>query len=118
MEDIIAALELDKNKPIIVANHLGLILYVNTAFEHLFQWNNAEITNLSLLTIIPRQLYDAHNLGFARFMATGSPTLLNKPIQLTAIKKNGEEFSALHTINAIKDNGQWIFGANISQEKE
>ncbi|OGT46346.1 MAG: diguanylate cyclase [Gammaproteobacteria bacterium RIFCSPHIGHO2_12_FULL_41_15] len=113
MNLMIKKLKLDNNKAIVIANHHGIINFVNDAFEHLFIWSFKEIINQSLLAIIPSHLHDAHNLGFSRFISTEEPILLNNPLNLPALTKDGKEFKAVHLIRAIKENDQWIIGANI-----
>lgn len=110
----IDALNLNKDQPIVISNHHGVIVYVNPHFENLFQWTAEEIVNQSLLTIIPPGLHDAHNIGFSRFITTEKPVLLGKAYPLPSLKKNGEQFNALHLINAVKVDNNWIIGANIS----
>ncbi len=109
-------LGLDNSKPLVVANRYGIITHVNKEFEKLFMWELNDIVGQPLLVIIPEHLRDAHNLGFSRFITTETPTLLDKPLNLMAVKKNGEQFNALHLIRAIKDADEWVFCANISPQ--
>lgn len=113
MDRIIKKLGLDNGKTVIISNHHGIITFVNEAFEQLFKWTREEIVNQPLLKVIPTHLHDAHNLGFSRFISTEEPVLLGKPLNLPAVTKEGKEFKAIHLIRAIKENGQWIIGANI-----
>lgn len=106
-----------KTVPVMIADERGGIVYVNPSFEDFFGWSLEEIKNRPISIIIPQRLHDAHNLGFSRFLLTNKPTLLNKPINLIALKKNGEEFAAIHTIIAEQVDGRWLFGATI-QPKE
>lgn len=109
----IAGLKKETFLPVVIANEQGCITYVNEPFLALFQWKREEITGKPLTTIIPPNLHDAHNLGFSRFLMTEKPTLLNQPLQLMAVTKEGVQFNAEHTITAEKENGHWIFGAVI-----
>lgn len=115
MDAVINKLKLHHDKPIVVANHHGTIIFVNAEFEALFQWSTEEIINQPLSVIIPSHLHDAHHIGFSRFIATEQPTLLGLSLDLPAVKKNGEQFNAAHIIQAIKKNGSWLIGANICQ---
>ena len=99
--------------PSVIADHQGVITYVNGRFEAVFGWRAQEIIGKSLATIIPPNLHDAHHLGFSRFLTTGKPTLLNQPLKLRAVTKAGREFDAEHIIIAEQKDGQWIFGATI-----
>lgn len=115
---IITKLQLNDNLPVVIVNNDGHITYINSAFEELFLWSKDDILNQSVLSIIPKDMHDAHNIGFSRFTTTAKPTLLNQEIELKALKKNGDEFMAIHYISAIKDNKKWIIGANISLDPQ
>ena len=99
--------------PVIFADHQGMITQVNAQFEVVFGWRTNEIVGKSLTTIIPPHLHDAHHLGFSSFLTTGRPTLLNQPLKLKAVTKDGRVFDAEHTILAEQQRGQWVFGAAI-----
>jgi PAS domain S-box-containing protein len=99
--------------PVVTVNDHGTITYVNERFEKVFGWSVSEIIGKPLTTIIPAMLRDAHHLGFSRFLTTGQPTLLNQPLTLKAVRKDGREFDAEHTITAEQRQGEWVFGATI-----
>jgi PAS domain S-box-containing protein len=111
--DVIDELKLNKTVPVLVANQEGLIEFVNSCFEEIFGWSQAEIVGRPLTLIIPEHLRDAHHLGFSRFLHTEQPTLMNKTLELAAMKKNGEIFVAEHVIYASKQKGSWFFGATL-----
>lgn len=98
---------------LVVADESGLITEVNEAFERLFGWGRAEIVGRPLSTIIPGNLRDAHHLGFARFLSTEKPTLLDRPLVLKAVDKSGAVFEAEHYIVAERRDDRWFFGAAI-----
>jgi PAS domain S-box-containing protein len=100
--------------PVVVADERGVITYVNEPFERVFGWGAAEIVGRPLTRIIPPTLHDAHHLGFSRFIMTGTATLLNQPLALTAVTRQGKEFDAQHTIVAERQDGRWVFGAMIA----
>lgn len=99
--------------PAVIADEQGYIAHVNDAFQTVFGWARDEIVGKPLTTIIPRNLHDAHHLGFSSFLTSGKPKLLNQPLQLKAVTKNGEEFDAEHFIIAERKKNQWVFGATI-----
>jgi PAS domain S-box-containing protein len=103
----------ERSAPVVIANHNGIITYVNARFEAEFGWSAPEIIGKPLAVIIPHNLHDAHHLGFSRFVTSGVPTLLNQPLVLKAVDKAGREFEAEHTIVAEQERGQWVFGATI-----
>lgn len=109
----IEELEKRTDVPVVVVDDQGLITFVNAPFESVFGWPPKEIIGRPLTVIIPTNLHDAHQLGFSRFLTTGTPTLLNQPLRLKAITKDGRVFEAEHTIMAEQRNGAWNFAATI-----
>ena len=98
-------------QPVVIADQWGIILQVNDAFAAFTGWKPAEIVGKPLTTIIPRRLHDAHNLGFSRFLATGAPPVLGRPIKLNVMKSDGAELDSEHYIVAERQDGRWVFGA-------
>ena len=103
----------ERGVPVVIADHQGVITYVNEPFETVFGWRAPEVVGKPLTIIIPPNLHDAHHLGFSRFLTTSKATLLNQPLRLMAITKDGREFDAEHLITAEQQHGQWVFGATI-----
>lgn len=99
--------------PVILADERGTVVYVNKAFEAVFGWSQDEIAGKPLTVVIPRALRDAHHLGFSRFLSTGEPTLLGRPLRLMAMDKSGREFECEHVIVAEKTEGRWMFAATL-----
>lgn len=99
--------------PVVIADQDGIVTYINASFETVFGYRPDEIVGEPLTVIIPKNLRDSHHMGFSRFLATGKPTLLDKPIQLKAVLKDGRIVDAEHTIIAEQVNGRWMFGATI-----
>lgn len=99
--------------PAVIADHEGLITEVNERFADVFGWSRKEIVGKPLTALIPKDLHDAHNLGFSRFLTTRKPTLLNQPLKLKAVAKDGRVFDAEHFIVAELSSDRWTFGATI-----
>lgn len=106
-------LKQEENDPVVFADQRGLVTHVNRSFQTVFGWSDEEIVGKPLTVIIPGNLQDAHQLGFSRFLTTGKPTLLNRPLRLKAVTKGGREFDAEHFITAERADGQWVFAARI-----
>jgi len=109
----IEELRKEKDAPVVIADKQGLITHVNARFEQAFGWAAQDLLGKPLTTIIPKHLHDSHHLGFSRFLATGKPTLLGKPLKLLAVTGSGQEVDAEHTIFAEQHEGQWVFGAMV-----
>jgi PAS domain-containing protein len=99
--------------PVVVADHEGNIVDVNSHFETVFGWSAQEIIGQSITVILPPFFHDSHNLGFARFSATGESTVLNHPLLLKAVTKNNQEIESEHFIIAEQQAGQWLFAATL-----
>lgn len=107
----IAAMKEEKEVPVLIANHLGLITHINSGFENTFGWCKNELVGCPLTRIIPPVFQDAHHLGFSRFISTGEARLLGQVVKLSILNKVGRESPPEHYIIAEKQSGQWVFGA-------
>lgn len=99
--------------PVLMTDTQGYIIYVNQRFREVFGWSDDEILGQTLIAVIPSSFHDSHNLGFSRFVLTGNPTVLNHPLRLKAVKKDGSEINAEHFIIAEEDGGDWVFAATL-----
>jgi len=99
--------------PVVVADHQGNIVDVNAHFEVVFGWSAQEIVGQPLTIILPPFFRDSHNLGFARFSATGESTVLNHPLLLKAVTKDDREIESEHFIIAEQQAGRWLFAATL-----
>jgi PAS domain S-box-containing protein len=96
----------------IVIDSDGIITNWNPQAEKTFGWTREEaLGRLLTETIIPTQYREAHKQGLAHFLATGEGQVLNKRIELTAIHREGHEFSVELTITPIKMGSRYIFSA-------
>lgn len=111
--DTLVSLRRETTCAVVIADEDGLITYVNERFERDLGWNREEILGRPLLTIIPPRLHDAHHLGFSRFLLTGVSTLLDRPLTLSVMTREGKEVRAEHRILAEQVQGHWVFGATI-----
>jgi PAS domain-containing protein len=101
------------NLPVIVADHEGNIVDINLHFERVFGWTVTEIVGQPLTVILPAVFQDSHNLGFARFSATGQSKVLNHPLNLKAVTKDQQEIESEHFIVAEKQGAHWLFAASL-----
>ena len=103
----------DDTVPVICANNEGLITFINTAFEETFRWSAQLLVGKPLSAIIPKNMRDAHNMGFSKYIITRSPTLLNQPLNLQIQCGDGEILTAEHRIVALQKDGDDILAAKI-----
>jgi PAS domain S-box-containing protein len=78
---------------LITIDHEGKVIDFNPAAEQTFGFSRDEVLGRFLTeTIIPPYMHDAHAIGFARYMVTGTASVLNKRLQLNAVRADGTEF--------------------------
>jgi PAS domain S-box-containing protein len=106
-------LERERATPVLLADGDGVVTHVNDAFCRAYGWRADELVGHPLATIIPPSFRDAHHLGFARFLATRTPTLLGRAIELSVLTRDGREVPAEHLIVGEERDGGWIFGASM-----
>jgi PAS domain S-box-containing protein len=87
---------------VVTMDTAGVITGWNPQAEITFGWPRAEaIGRLLEQTIIPPQHRDAHRRGLQRYLATGAAAVLNKRLELTAVRRDGREFPVELTITPI-----------------
>ena len=100
----------------------GVISSWNRHAEDMFGWSREEAIGLSLAeTIIPAQHRDAHRRGLKHFLATGEGPVLNRVIEITAVRRDGAEFPVELTISPLTVGQKYVFTAfvrDITQRKE
>ena len=77
--------------PVVAADASNRIVYLNEATARLLGWTRDELLGQPLTVIQPSRFHAAHLLAFQRFMATGVPTILNHPIRVPALARDGTE---------------------------
>jgi PAS domain S-box-containing protein len=84
----------------------------NRQAEKTFGWSRDEALGRSLVeTIIPPQYREAHRRGLAHFLATGEGPVLNRPLEITALRRSGEEFPVELAIWSLRVGDSYCFNA-------
>lgn len=92
----------------------GRIVEWNVQAEKIFGWSKEEALGQPVSqTIIPIHARSAHEEGLERFLATGEQVILNRRVEVTAIRKNGDEFPIELSITPIGTEHGWVFSASI-----
>lgn len=96
---------------IVVADNQGTILDFNKSAETVFGFSREEAIGAQMADlIIPEQYRDAHHAGMARFNKTKEPRLVDQGrIEISALRKSGEEFPIEISIGQAKDHRGEIF---------
>ena len=78
---------------VITMDHLGNVVEVNQATEDTFGYTAEEMVGRELaVLIVPPHLREAHRKGVARYVATGQARMINHPLEIDAMRKDGSEF--------------------------
>lgn len=92
----------------------GLITGWSPQAEATFGWTHAEVMGRPVHeTIMPERYRDAHKNGLARYLANGDARVLNKRLELTALRRDGEEFAIELSITPIRMGEAVTFSAFV-----
>lgn len=109
-----AAILKEANDAFVAMDRAGLVLDWNRQAEKTFGWTFEEARGRPVADlIIPPQYREAHQDGLHRYLATEEASVLNKPVQLTALHRDGHEFPIEITIWALEDEGGTTFSAFV-----
>jgi PAS domain S-box-containing protein len=107
---------------VIVINEQGIVVKWNKKSELIFGWSAEEVMHKPMHELImPQRYMHAHHKGIHHFLHTGEGPVINKTIEISAVRKNREEFPIELSISAIKSQGQFLFIAfiaDISQRRQ
>jgi PAS domain S-box-containing protein len=89
---------------VVVMDSDGKVRDWNPSAEDVFgySWNEAVGQDLAEL-IIPPAYRAAHRSAFGRYLTTREPTILDRRLQLTALRQDGEEFPVELTVTRVPD---------------
>jgi PAS domain S-box-containing protein len=92
---------LDESPIAFVMDGAGLIVEWNAPAEAAFGWPRAEALGRKLsVLIIPEEHREAHEQGLKRFLEAGKGRLLDRPITLSVVHRDGRRFNAEFKIGA------------------
>ena len=96
-------------------NHHGL----EQGGGRIFGWSRSEALGRRMSeTIIPIRYRSAHERGLQQFFQTGEGPVLNTRIEISALRRNGEEFPVELSITPLKFGETWIFSAFLRDISE
>lgn len=97
----------------------GLIISWNPQAEVIFGWSASEVIGKKMSqVIIPPSYREAHERGHRHLIQTGQATVLNRRIELTALRQDGTEFPVELTIAKVMVGGTPQFSAFIRDLSE
>lgn len=99
---------------IVTMDGQGTVVEYNPAAEAMFGYAHAEAIGRPLADlIIPSGLREKHRQGLARYLATGEPHVVGRRLELTAVRKNGQEFPVEVGIVRLPEAQPPVFGGFI-----
>jgi PAS domain S-box-containing protein len=106
----------------VAMNSGGCIIDWNRQAELTFGWSRAEVLGRLLHEIIiPPAYRAAHVHGLEHFLQTGEGPVLQRRIEVPALRRDGSEFLVELTISPIRYGPEWVFSAflhDITERKQ
>lgn len=97
----------------------GLIISWNPQAEVIFGWSASEVIGQKMSqVIIPPAYREAHERGHRRLIETGEARVLNRRIEISALRHDGAEFPVELTIAKVMVGGEAQFSAFIRDLSE
>ncbi len=99
----------------------GSIVFANPATATIFGYDPAELAGKPLTLLMPEYMRELHQTGFKRYLATGRRHMNWQGTELTALRKNGEEFPVEVSFGEITRDGHKTFTGflrDISKRKQ
>jgi PAS domain S-box-containing protein len=104
---------------VVVIDSTGKIIDWNARAEQMFGWARPEAIGRDLgETIIPPAFRERHHKGLKHFLATGEGPVLNRVLELKALRRNGDEFPVELSISPMKNGDAITFCGFITDITE
>jgi PAS domain S-box-containing protein len=95
---------------VVVMREDGTIAAWNSIAENIFGWSGAEAVGMQLSAlIIPQRYRQAHHRGLKTYLTKGEGPLLNRRVEISALRSSGEEFPVELSITPTDISGQQLF---------
>ncbi len=99
----------------------GAIQFANPATTRIFGYDPTELIGRPLTVLMPEFLRELHDTGFRRYLATGHRHINWQGTELTALRKNGQEFPVEVSFGELTRDGHKVFTGfirDISKRKQ
>jgi PAS domain S-box-containing protein len=106
---------------VISIDERGAILFANPATARIFGHDPTELIGKPLTTLMPEFLRKLHEKGFSRYLATGQRHINWQGTELTALRKNGQEFPVEISFGELSRDRHKVFTGfirDISERKQ
>ncbi|MCW8906410.1 MAG: diguanylate cyclase [Sedimenticola sp.] len=99
---------------IVIIDDSGAIVSFNRSAEALFGYRRSEVKGRLIAdVIIPPALRQQHHDGFERYLETGVPHIIDRRVEVRAMRADGSEFPIELTVTAFHARGVRYFTAFI-----
>jgi PAS domain S-box-containing protein len=109
------------NDAVISMDENGAILLANPATRRIFGYDPVEIVGKPMTMLMPEMMRKLHDNGFRRYLATGKRHLNWQGVEVTAQRKDGQEFPVEVSFGELTSDGHKVFTGfirDISERKE
>lgn len=104
---------------IITMNFEGRILEFNPAAERLFGFRSEEAVGRRVVDlIVPERLRTLHTAGLAHYLRTGEAPILDRRVEMPALRSDGSEFPVELSITRILTPGMPVFMGHVRDISE
>ncbi len=83
------------------------ITFLNPAGERMFGYAHEEVLGKEMHPLLAPEANEAFKIGFVNFQKTGTGPVLDRLLELTAHRKNGEIFPVELMVSSLKINNSW-----------
>jgi len=99
---------------IITMDHTGRIVEFNPAAERTFGYRRDEVVGQNMAElIIPPSLHERHKRGLAHYLATGEGAVMDRRIEIVAMRQDGSEFPIELAVTRVPKEGFPLFTGTI-----
>jgi PAS domain S-box-containing protein len=97
------------NDAVVSMDERGAILLANPATRQMFGYESVEIVGKPLTMLMPETMRKLHDTGYKRYLATGERHLNWHGVEVTALRKDGQEFPVEVSFGEMESDGQKVF---------
>ena len=104
---------------VVTMDHLGRVVEFNPAAERTFGYTGEEAVGREMAElIVPPDLREQHRRGLARYLAGGTPRVLDRRVEIEAMRRDGSRFPVELTITRVGIPGPPVFTAYLRDISE
>jgi len=109
------------NDAVVSMDEEGAILLANPATRRIFGYDPVEIVGKPMTMLMPEMMQKLHENGFRRYLTTGKRHLNWQGVEVTAQRKDGQEFPVEVSFGELTSDGHKLFTGfirDISERKQ